>query len=177
MSGRLWWEYPLLICLYRLPNPSLWMLMIKRHLNYWRCKTKNRWRSVDAHFQDGAGSLLHSLFHIKVGITLFMTVWNQSPHRLPTMQNQKLLMLHWGSFSRWGREHVRFSFSYKGGQYFIYDCLEPITTQITKDARPKNCCCTVDAHYQDGVESVLLLLLPIKAANTLVMYNHNQINF
>ena len=32
---------------------------------------------------------------------------------------------------------VVFSFCYIDGQYFIDDCLEPITTQITTDLKPK----------------------------------------
>ena len=52
------------------------------------------------------------------------------------MQGHQSLMLHWHWFSRWGREHVTFSFSYKGGQHFVYDCLQPFTLQITQDTRP-----------------------------------------
>jgi len=34
----------------------------------------------------------------------------------------------------------------------------------------------VNLYFQDGVRSVSLIYLPIKAANTFIMYNHNQIN-
>jgi len=44
----MWLEYPMHICLYRLPDPALWMLLIKHHSYYRRCKTKYHWRSVDA---------------------------------------------------------------------------------------------------------------------------------
>ena len=40
-----------------------------------------------------------------------------------------------------------------------------------------NCWRSVDAHFQDGAGSVLLFFLPIMAANTLIMYNHDQMNF
>jgi len=53
------------------------------------------------------------------------------------MEEQKWLMLCWRSFWTWGREHVTVCFSYNGGQYLIYDWLEPITSQNTTDARPK----------------------------------------
>jgi len=46
-------------------------------------------------------------------------------------------MLWWRSFSQWGWEHVAFSFAYKGDQYLLYECLQPIATQIAQDARPK----------------------------------------
>jgi len=42
-----------------------------------------------------------------------------------------------GSFAECGRERDTFSFAYKGGPYLIDECLQPIATQITQDARPK----------------------------------------
>jgi len=50
-----------LFCLYRQPKIPLWL-----NTPYWRCHftgcmTKNRWRSVDAHFHDGAWRVLQSL--------------------------------------------------------------------------------------------------------------------
>jgi len=59
-----------------------------------------------------------------------ITLW------LTMMQGQQLLMLRWCTFSRWGSEHVTFCFFYKGGQYFVYDCLQPVAVQITQDTRP-----------------------------------------
>jgi len=41
----------------------------------------------------------------------------------------------------------------------------------------KNCWRSVDAHLQDGAGSELLSRLPIMAANCLIMYNNDQINF
>ena len=92
---------------------------------------------VDAHFHDAAGSMPLFLWLTKVAHTPFITVCNLSQLWLPKMQNQKLLTLRWRSFSSWGREHVAFSLSYKGGQYSIYDGLQPFTTLITNDAKPK----------------------------------------
>jgi len=88
-----------------------------RHLDYPRCETLNCWCSVDAHFQDGAGSLSLLLLPIKEANTSVMTICNQWPLRLPKMQDQKALMLRWHSFPGWGREHVSPFFEYKGGQY------------------------------------------------------------
>jgi len=53
---------------------------------------------------------------------------------LPLLNGQKSLMILWHSLSWWGRERVASSLAYKGGQYPIYDCLEPIPTQITENA-------------------------------------------
>ena len=52
------------------------------------------------------------------------------------VSSQTLLMLGWRSCSWWGRQRVASSVAYNGGQYPIYDCLQPIATQITRDARP-----------------------------------------
>jgi hypothetical protein len=53
--------------------------------------------------------------------------------RLKMMQGQISLMLCWCSFSRLGREHVAFSFSYKGSQYYVYDHLQPVATETPQD--------------------------------------------
>jgi hypothetical protein len=48
---------------------------------YWRCdfagsNTKNCWRSVDAHFHDGAGRVLLSVLPIKAAKNSIMTDYN-----------------------------------------------------------------------------------------------------
>jgi len=85
--------------------------------DYPRCKTKNRWRSVDAHFQNRARSVSLSVMHIKAAYTSFMNVWIQLPPRLPKEQDQKSLTRHWLSFSEWGRERFSLVFDYIGGKY------------------------------------------------------------
>jgi len=52
------------------------------------------------------------------------------------MQDQKLLTLHSCSFSRWDSEHFAVSSFYKGGQYFVYECVQPVSPQITQDTWP-----------------------------------------
>ena len=46
-------------------------------------------------------------------------------------------MLCWCSFSECGMEQVACSIAYECGQYRIFEYLQPITTSITQDARPK----------------------------------------
>jgi len=87
------------------------------HLDYPRCENLNRWRSVDAHFQDGPGSVSILPLTIKKANTSVMTICNQSPLRLPTMPGQKSFTLCWPSFPGWGRERVSQFLDYKGGQY------------------------------------------------------------
>jgi len=55
---------------------------------------------------------------------------------LTMMQGQQSLMLRWCSHPSWDRVHVVFSFSYKGGQYFVYNCLQPVALPITQDTTP-----------------------------------------
>jgi len=52
LSRKMWHEYPVHICPYRLPYHCLWMLVIKHHLYYQRCKFQNCSHSVDAYFKD-----------------------------------------------------------------------------------------------------------------------------
>jgi len=73
-------------------------------------------KMVDAHFQDGVGSISLSLFATKVANKLYITVCNLSPPRLPKLRNQQLLMLCWHSFSRCCRACVLVRFDHWGGQ-------------------------------------------------------------
>jgi len=74
------------------------MLVIKHHSYYQGCNTRNRWCSVDTHFQDGVGSISLSLLAIKAANTSFMTVCNLSPPRTPKIHHHQLLTLLWRSF-------------------------------------------------------------------------------
>jgi len=100
-------------------------------------QAKNCWRSVDAHFHDGAGNVALSLLPIKAANTLNMHSNDQIACELPDLQDQKSLTLRWHSFSELGRERVALSFAWKASQYHIYESPQPIATQITNDARPK----------------------------------------
>ena len=71
------------------------MLVIKCYLYYRSCTTKNRSRCIDAHFEGGVGSVSLPLFTIKAANTLFMTLYNLSPSRLPKIHNQQSLTLRW----------------------------------------------------------------------------------
>jgi len=90
--------------------------------------TKDRWRSIDGHFQDGAGRVLQSVLPIKEAKKSDMTDCNLLAVWFPRTHDQKLLWLCWSSLSRLGRERF-------------------------------------------------VLILPIKVANTCIMYNNGRINF
>jgi len=115
----------------------LWLFATYRPPEYPRYMTKNCWCSVDADFHDGPGSVSRSLWPIKAANTSLMTICNLSPARLTKIYDQESLTLRWRSFSWWGRQCFTFSFAYNGSQYFVYDYLQPIATQITHDTWPR----------------------------------------
>jgi hypothetical protein len=96
-----------------------------------------RWRAIDAHFHDGAGRVLQSVFPMKAGKNRFMSVYNLSEVWFPRTQDHQSLRLHWRSFSWWGREGIAIRFAYKGRQKWLYDLLQPIGAVISQDAWPK----------------------------------------
>jgi len=79
LSRRMWPKYPVPISLFRLPSPCLWMLVIKHHSYYRECKTNNHWRSIDAHCQDGVGSISLSFFVIKAQYYVYGYVKSVAP--------------------------------------------------------------------------------------------------
>jgi len=88
-----------------------------RHLDYPWCETLNPWCSVDAHLQDGAGSVSLSPLPLKAANTSVMTICNHSPLGVPKMQDMKSLTLHWSSFPGRSTECVSPLYDYQGGQY------------------------------------------------------------
>jgi hypothetical protein len=69
--------------------------------------------------------------------TLYRNYCHNPTCILTTMQAQQLVILHWRSFSSWGREYVASVFASKGSQYLVYGCWKPFTSYITQDARLK----------------------------------------
>jgi len=121
-------------CIYRQPLISLWQCATSRHANYPWYLTNNRWRSVDAHFHDGAGRVLHSVLPRKDAKNSLMTGYNQWEMWFPRTHDQKSLTLRWRSFSWWGREGIAICFAYKGSQKWLYNLLQPIGGVISQDA-------------------------------------------
>ena len=139
-----------LFCVYTQPILCLWLCVTNHPTDFPRYMTKNCWRSVEAHSHDGAGRVLLCVLPIKAANTSFMTICNLLPPRLPKIHDRESLTLGWFSCSWWGRERFTSTFAYKGNQYFIYDCLHPITPQITQDTWPR----IVDAHFAMGVSTI-----------------------
>lgn len=54
-----------------------------------------------------------SCMSIKAPYAMCIDVCNQAPYRLPTMQDEKLIMCHCHTLSQWSREHAAFFFAYE----------------------------------------------------------------
>jgi len=129
--------YCILFCLHRLSMLPFCITTTLLLLIYQTNKTWNRWRSVDARCQDGAGSVLLALLPIKDGNTSITCIHYQIVFVLPDLQDQKLLKLRWHSVSRWGREHHAFFLAYNGWQHFHYVYSLPNRVCITQLTGPK----------------------------------------
>jgi len=81
-------------------RPILWLYIgtTISLLNYPTYKTKNRWRTVDAEFQNGSGSVSLAPLPIKPANTTSMNNLNQLSCRLPMIQDWEQLTLGWLSF-------------------------------------------------------------------------------
>ena len=86
---------------HRQPIFLLWGQISMQCLDYPIYKTKNWWLSIDSHFQDGVTKLLCTLLAEMAATTLHMHYCYKATLRLPKMQDQKLLRLHWGSIWGW----------------------------------------------------------------------------
>jgi len=69
-------------------------------------ETNNCWRSVDTHFQNGAGSMLLPCLTIQAAYISFTNACNQSRLRLPKMYNKKSFTLYWLPYSGLVKEYV-----------------------------------------------------------------------
>jgi len=98
-----------LFCQYKQPILRLWLRATYRPAHNPKYVTKNRWRSVDAHFHDGAGSASLSHLPMKSANTSFMTIYNLLHHRLPKIHDEESLTLCWRWFCH-GCNHIMESF-------------------------------------------------------------------
>ena len=135
--------------------------------------TKNCWRSVDAHFHDGAGRVLQSVLPIKAANNSFMTDYNLSEAWFPRTHDKKIV-----------DAPLTLIFMMEQGGYCNLFCLwrQPlITLWLTTTYRrrefpgymTKNRWHSIHAHCHDGAGRVLQSVLPIKAAKNSCMTDYN----
>jgi hypothetical protein len=101
-------------CQYRLPKLRLWVNITAQPLEYTRCNTLNRWRSVDAHFLTGDMIMSPSLLLITAANSLILGICCNSTLGLYKMQHPKSMTLCWRLLSELGCDQVAFSFAHKG---------------------------------------------------------------
>jgi hypothetical protein len=90
--------FHILFCLWRQPILRCWLSATFRPPGYPRYVAKNCWRSIDAHFHDGAGSVSLFVLPIKAANTSFLARHNLSPCILSKIHYQQSWMLFWRSF-------------------------------------------------------------------------------
>ena len=141
-------------CLYRQPKIPSWLTAAYRRCDIPGIMTKNRWRSVDAHFRDGAGRVLQSVLPIKAAKNTLMTDCSLSEVWFPRTHDQKSLMLRWRWFPWRGREGIAICFAYNGSQKIR---LWVTTTYLKCDfpgRMTKNRWRSVDAHFAMAVSTI-----------------------
>jgi len=110
-----------LFCPSRLPICWLWIPASKWHPNGLTFKIKNCWRSIDAHFQNMAVTLLISLLPTKAAHTLVMDNSKQIGFQLTYLPQKISLTLRWRSVSECGCYRAAVSFAYNGCQSVEYE--------------------------------------------------------
>jgi len=111
-----------LFCSSKLPICWLWIPVSKWHPNgLTTYQTKNRWRSIDAHFQNVAVTVSISLLPIKAANTLVMDNSEQLSLQLTYLWHKISLTLRWRSVSECGCYHAVVSFDNKGCQSVDYE--------------------------------------------------------
>jgi len=112
---------------------QLWNQISARCLDYLISINKNSSHSFDNHFHNGVTEISCTVLPEMATTTSYINSCHQATLRFPKLQDQKSLLLHWRSFSRWGREWVTVVSSSNGGQYLNDGCLQPVATLITHD--------------------------------------------
>jgi hypothetical protein len=80
-------------CLERLPTSHKWMSTTNRNITYRRCKAKNRWRSVDVHFEDIVAMSSLLLLPRKAADNLIMACCRRTALGFSMIQGPKSLRL------------------------------------------------------------------------------------
>ena len=159
---------------YRLPISDKWMLVANQNINYPRCETKHWWRSVDAHSQNGAETVLLSLLYIEAADTL--VVHKRYQITITTLlTNRQIVDAPLTIILRLGQWLCCCLFS------LLKLPIHRLCIRATKSLlnyrtyRSTNRWHFIDTHSQNGAVTVLLAVLPIQAANTSVMHKSDQI--
>jgi len=151
------------------------MIATNRQLDYARCKTKYRWRSVDIQFPEWGRERVTLVFGVKGGHYLVLDVCKQSPVRLPRSNTKNC----WHSVDGHFQDGAgSMSLCWLGCQP-IHRLWMAATNRHLGYTRctAKNQWSSLDANFQNEAVTMCYTLLPRKAASTLVMDSSNQVTF
>lgn len=109
--------------------------MAKAYFHYLIFKSKYCWSSVDFNFHNPTGSMLQLDLPTTAAYTSVLKTCHQSHSGLTRIQQQELMTIHWRELSASGRHKIIIFCARQWGIYSIYECLLPISSQITKDAK------------------------------------------
>jgi len=126
-----------LFCPSRLPICSLWIPASKWHPNGLTYKIKNRWRSIDAHFQNVAVTVSIPLLPIKAAQALVMDNSEQIGFQWTYLPQNISLTLRRRSVSECGHWRAAVSFAYRGCQSVEYESQRAIHFPIKLLTYPK----------------------------------------
>jgi len=128
----------ILLCQWRWPVLWLCLIGIKSLMNYLTYKTKNHWCSVDAHVQNGAGSVSLSLLSTMAASFWILYNTDQISFQLCDLQDQTLLMLRWHVCLEGSSDVDASIFANIGGQYCHSALQRPNLLLITSLTRPQS---------------------------------------
>ena len=126
------WQLPCRchFCQYRLPIRWLWITASKSLPKQPTYKTKNRWCSIDAHFQHGAVTMSISPLPIEAADTLIMDNSKQIASQTTYLQDQNSLTLRWRSFSGSAVTLLPSLLPIKAADTLVMDNSEQIASQL-----------------------------------------------
>jgi len=145
-------------------------------LNYPRFVTRNCWRSIEAHFQDGVGSMLDCFWHERCPLPrLWICATNRQidyQNAKPTIVDTPLTLIF-----RIGQGACPYCFCLRR-QPLLHLWTFSTNRYLGHPRRKtKTCWHLVEFHVQNGAVTMWWSLLPIKGANMWVIHNSNQITF
>jgi len=129
--------YTLYFWLWRLSIVLLCAHSSAHSLDYPICKTKYCWLSVDAQFHDGVTDVPWTVSYNKAATTSYINYCHIVTLGVPKIQRQQSLTLQWRTVSACDRECAAIFFNSKESQYFVYEWLQPIATNVTQDGQVK----------------------------------------
>jgi len=131
------WPCLLPFSLWKLPIRWLCIFATKLNFNYLTHMAKICWRSIMAHFLNGAVTVSLSVVPIKTANMLILNGRSRISTELPYLQNHISLTLRWRSFSEWDSDRVAICLANKDCQHLGFALQWPIHYSNTLLNRPK----------------------------------------